>query len=48
MYYLGENADNVGATEDDGTGAGVRFGWASGPFNVAAAYCQDRTSLPAT
>ena len=37
MYYMGENASDT-ATEDDGTGAGVRLGWASGPFNVAAAY----------
>jgi len=36
MYYLGEN--NTGtATEDDGTGAGVRLGYASGPINVAIA-----------
>ena len=33
---MGENAAGA-ATEDDGTGAGVRFGWASGPFNVAVA-----------
>jgi predicted porin len=38
MYYMGENAE--GATEDDGTGAGVRLGWASGPFNVAGAYAK--------
>jgi predicted porin len=35
QYYMGENAE--GATEDDGSGGGVRFGWASGPFNVAVA-----------
>jgi len=36
MYYMGENATGT-AAEDDGTGAGARFGWASGPFNVAVA-----------
>jgi predicted porin len=36
QYYLGENASNTG-TEDDGSGGGVRVGWASGPFNVAVA-----------
>jgi predicted porin len=49
-YWLGENASNavgtVGAatglaTSKDGRGAGLRVGYASGPFNVAAAY--DRT-----
>jgi predicted porin len=35
MYYMGENGE--GATEDHGTGAGARFGWAAGPFNVAVA-----------
>ena len=34
MYYLGENAS--GATEKDGTGYGVRIGYAAGPFNIAA------------
>jgi predicted porin len=35
MYYLGEN--NSGATQKDGTGYGLRIGYAAGPFNIAAA-----------
>jgi len=35
QYYTGENSSNVGVTEDDGTGIGLRVGFASGPFNVA-------------
>jgi predicted porin len=35
QYYMGEN--NSGPTEDDGTGGGLRVGFASGPFNVAFA-----------
>ena len=35
QYYLGEN--NSGATGKNGTGYGVRVGFATGPFNVAAA-----------
>lgn len=37
QYYLGENASNSGAGEDDGTGASVRLGYSAGPFNVSAA-----------
>jgi predicted porin len=37
QYYMGENTDNTPA-KDDGTGLGVRGGFASGPFNVALAY----------
>ena len=36
-YYMGENLDNVGATEDDGKGLGLRVGYAAGPFNIALA-----------
>lgn len=36
-YYLGENARNGAATEDDGSGGGVRLGYASGPFDIAVA-----------
>jgi hypothetical protein len=35
MYYMGENAS--GATKKDGTGYGLRIGYAAGPFNIAAA-----------
>jgi predicted porin len=40
MYALGENNSNVAAPvgEDDGRMAGVRLGYAAGPFNVAFAY----------
>ncbi|MHB1123150.1 MAG: porin [Ramlibacter sp.] len=37
QYYMGENAQNGAATEDDGTGMGLRIGFANGPFNVAFA-----------
>jgi len=36
QYYLGENASNT-ANKDDGTGYGLRAGWANGPFDVAIA-----------
>jgi predicted porin len=35
QYYLGENLRNGAATEKDGTGGGLRLGYANGPFNVA-------------
>jgi predicted porin len=48
-YWLGENQSTATAagadTSDDGTGAGLRLGYASGPFNVAVAY--DRTKYAA-
>jgi predicted porin len=37
MYHFGENAGNVGATRRDGSGYGVRIGYAAAPFNVSAA-----------
>lgn len=37
MYYLGENPKNGAANEDDGTGAGIRVGFAKGPFDIALA-----------
>ena len=36
-HYLGENSRTGAATDKDGTGTGVRLGYASGPFNVAVA-----------
>ena len=36
MYYLGENNSGP-ATDKDGNGAGLRVGYANGPFNVALA-----------
>lgn len=35
QYYFGENPGNGAATEDDGTGASVRLGYAAGPLNVS-------------
>ncbi len=37
QYYLGENLQDGAATEKDGTGAGIRAGYASGPFYAAVA-----------
>ncbi len=41
QYYLGENNSDAGtpagSTKKDGNGAGLRFGFANGPFNVAVA-----------
>lgn len=34
QYYMGENLNNA-ANKDDGTGTGLRLGFANGPFNVA-------------
>lgn len=36
QYYMGENLSNA-ANKKDGTGAGVRVGYAKGPLNVAIA-----------
>lgn len=36
-YYLGENLQNGTPSEDDGTGGGVRIGYASGPWDIAVA-----------
>ncbi|RYF72605.1 MAG: porin, partial [Comamonadaceae bacterium] len=36
MYYVGENA-RATPQRDDGNGAGIRIGYASGPFNIAGA-----------
>jgi predicted porin len=38
QYFLGENAENGAATEDDGRGWGLRLGYGAGPFNVALGY----------
>lgn len=39
QHFRGENASGA-ATEDDGTGTGLRIGYSAGPINVAAAYGQ--------
>lgn len=38
MYALGENASNVGVSEDAGNHVGFRVGYANGPLNVALGY----------
>jgi predicted porin len=38
QYYMGENLQNGAATEDNGTGAGARVGYANGPLNVGLAF----------
>ncbi len=45
QFWLGENAQNGAATEDDGKGVGVRVGYAAGQLNVAIAL--SRTSYAA-
>lgn len=52
-YWLGENAGNAvnsGGTNisHDGRGGGIRVGYASGPFNVAAGYNRTKYALPGT
>lgn len=37
QYYFGENLQNGAATEDDGTGGGLRLGYAGGPIYAAIA-----------
>lgn len=37
QYYMGENLKNGAATEDDGSGGGVRVGYATGPIYAAVA-----------
>lgn len=37
QYYMGENLKNGAATEDDGSGGGVRVGYAKGPFYASVA-----------
>lgn len=37
-YFMGESMQTGGVTEDDGSGYGVRLGYAAGPFDIAAAY----------
>lgn len=39
-YHLGENASNAGATKGDGTGGGIRLGWAQGPFDVSMTHAR--------
>jgi predicted porin len=42
QYYMGENARTGAATQNDGNGAGIRLGYASGPFNVALALSETK------
>jgi len=47
QYYMGENNSNL-ANKKDGTGAGLRVGFANGPFNVAAAFSSTKYLQSAT
>lgn len=47
QYRLGENASNVGATKNDGTGFGIRVGYAQGPLNVSLALDQSKLAAAA-
>jgi predicted porin len=47
-YYLGENARDGSATENDGTGGGVRIGYKNGPVNVAFAQARTQYARTAT
>ena len=40
QYWMGENAQTGAATEDDGTGFGLRLGYGQGPFNVALGWAR--------
>jgi predicted porin len=42
QHYLGEN---ISGTPNDGTGDGLRLGWANGPINVAAAMSQTNNTI---
>jgi predicted porin len=43
QYYMGENAStSPNGTKNDGSGFGVRLGWANGPFNVALALSETK------
>jgi predicted porin len=42
QHYLGEN---ISGTPNDGTGDGLRLGWANGPINVAAAASRTNNTI---
>jgi predicted porin len=44
MYHMGENPRSGAASQNDGNGYGIRLGFATGPFNVAAAFSRTRYS----
>ena len=46
-YWFGENVHNGAATEKDGEGYGLRLGWGSGPFNLAAAWAKTKYGITA-
>lgn len=48
QHYLGENPSNAGATKDDGTGSGLRFGYKAGPLNVAVSATHTNYATTAT
>lgn len=48
QVYLGENAANGAATEDDGTGGGIRLGYRANGWNVQVAHARTRYAQTAT
>lgn len=48
QHYLGENNQTGAATQDDGKGTGIRFGYANGPINVALATSSTKFAQTAT
>lgn len=48
QHYLGENNKNGAVTEKDGTGSGIRLGFANGPINVALATSSTKYAATAT
>lgn len=48
QYFMGENASNAGATKDDGTGASIRLGYATGPFSASVATGRTQYARTAT
>lgn len=47
-YHMGENASNTGATEDDGSGGGVRVGWRGGALDVSMTHAVTNYASTAT
>ncbi len=48
QHYLGENNQTGAATEDDGTGTGIKLGWANGPIDVAVVTSRTEFATTAT
>jgi predicted porin len=48
LYYMGENVQNGATTQRDGTGYGLRTGYASGPLDVSLSFGRTRYAQTAT